>query len=336
MKKIFYISFLIILIAINAFTQDIHFTQFYNVPLYHNPALTGVYAGDIRMAGNYRNQWSSVPVPYSTFYGHFEQKIPIKKLNNNVLGAGLILSQDQAGDAKLSHTNITLSTAYTHQLSKKHFLSAGIQLSMGQRRFQTNDLTFDAQFNGDIFDPNASTNEEFPNQNFIFGDLNTGLNWHFQLPENGIRIDAGISLAHLNKPRQSFFKNNEVRLPRRLAFFADAAIPLTDIWELQPAILLQRQGTYQENVYGANLKYHLNKKAGNEVGIYAGAWHRWGDALAISIGMDYINLRVGLSYDFNISPFHVATNRVGGPEISAIYTITKVKSLEEYKSCPIF
>jgi len=336
MKKILYISFVLTFFAINAWSQDIHFTQFWNVPLYHNPALTGVYSGDIRMAANYRNQWASVPVPYSTFHGSFEQKIPIKHLGNNVLGSGIMLNHDQAGDSKLSRTNITLSSAYTHQLSDKHFLSGGLQVGIGQSRFKTDDLTFDNQFNGDVFDGNLPINENLTNKNFIFGDINVGLNWHFQIFPKNISVDAGIGLAHINKPRQHFFENEDVRLPRRMSFFAKANIPITPIIDFQPAILIQRQGAYRENIYGTNIKYHFSKKTGNEMGAYMGAWYRTGDALAFSAGVDYLNLRVGISYDINISPFNTATNGAGGPEISAIYTITKVKSLEEYKSCPIF
>jgi len=319
-----------------SWSQDIHFTQFWNVPLYHNPALTGVYSGDMRMVANYRNQWASVPVPYSTFHGSFEQKIPIKRLGNNVLGGGILLNQDQAGDSQLSRTNITLSSAYTHQLSEKHFLSGGLQIGIAQSRFQTDNLTFDNQFNGDVFDENLPTNEVFPNQNFIFGELNAGLNWHFQLPKKGISADAGIGLAHINKPRQSFFEHQDIRLPRRMSIFARATIPITSIIDLQPAILIQRQGAYHENVLGTNVKYHFSKKTNMERGVYAGAWFRTGDALAFSAGVDYLNLRVGISYDINISPFNTATNGAGGPEISAIYIITKVQSLEEFKSCPIF
>jgi len=121
-----------------------------------------------------------------------------------------------------------------------------------------------------------------------------------------------------------------------MSIFAKAIVPITPIIDLQPAILIQRQGVYRENVYGTNIKYHLNKKTGNEMGVYVGAWHRTGDALAFSAGVDYLSLRVGISYDINISPFKTATNGAGGPEISVIYTITKVKSLEEFKSCPIF
>lgn len=336
MKKTIYISLVLIMIAKIGWSQDIHFTQFWNVPLYHNPALTGVYSGDMRMVGNYRNQWASVPVPYSTFYGNFEQKIPIKRLGNNVLGGGIILNHDQAGDSKLSRTNITLSTAYTHQLSDKHFLSGGLQLGVGQRRFQTDELTFDNQFNGDVYDENLPTNENFSNKNFIFGDLNAGINWHFQLSKKGISADVGIGLAHINKPRQSFFDNEDIRLARRMSIFAKANIPITPIIDLQLAVLIQQQGAYRENIYGTNLKYHFNKTTGNEMGVYVGAWHRIGDALAFSAGVDYLNLSVGVSYDINISPFNTATNGAGGPEISVIYTITKVKSLEEFKSCPIF
>lgn len=36
--------------------QDLHFSQFYEAPLLRNPALAGLYEGDVRIQGVYRNQ----------------------------------------------------------------------------------------------------------------------------------------------------------------------------------------------------------------------------------------------------------------------------------------
>jgi peptidoglycan-associated lipoprotein len=76
LKKI--IPFLITIIF--AFThlvqaQDIHFTQFYATPQTLNPALTGVSEGSYRFTGIYRNQWSSVTIPYVTYGASFDIRI---------------------------------------------------------------------------------------------------------------------------------------------------------------------------------------------------------------------------------------------------------------------
>jgi hypothetical protein len=45
---------------------DPHFSQYYVYPSYLNPALTGAFAGQYRVAGIFRNQWSNVGSAYST------------------------------------------------------------------------------------------------------------------------------------------------------------------------------------------------------------------------------------------------------------------------------
>ena len=56
-------------------SQDLHYSQFYNAHVNINPALTGIFNGDVRVAGNYRSQWKAVPVPYMTFTGAGDFKI---------------------------------------------------------------------------------------------------------------------------------------------------------------------------------------------------------------------------------------------------------------------
>jgi len=86
--------------------QDIHYSQFGRSPLNINPALTGLFKGDIRFIGNYRSQWNKIPVNYMTFSGGVDQKFINSSMKNSLFSAALYLNHDEAGDLKLSK-NIT-------------------------------------------------------------------------------------------------------------------------------------------------------------------------------------------------------------------------------------
>lgn len=69
----------LLFICHNSFSQDIHFSQFFETPLLRNPALAGIFGGDFRIQGVYRNQWNSVTVPYQTASLNVEYKLPVGK-----------------------------------------------------------------------------------------------------------------------------------------------------------------------------------------------------------------------------------------------------------------
>ena len=84
------------------------------------------------------------------------------------------------------------------------------------------------------------------------------------------------------------------------------------------------------------MKYHLVKDKGKELAFLTGLSYRLSDALITHFELYYKEWVIGLSYDRNTSPFSVATQRNGGPELSVQYIITRVKPPEIFKACPIF
>ncbi len=56
--------------------QDIHFSQFFEAPLYRNPALAGIVNGDVRVQTVYRSQWNSITNAYKTTSVNAEYKMP--------------------------------------------------------------------------------------------------------------------------------------------------------------------------------------------------------------------------------------------------------------------
>ncbi|MCX6204975.1 MAG: type IX secretion system membrane protein PorP/SprF, partial [Bacteroidetes bacterium] len=83
--------------------QDFTFSQFYEQPIIRNPALAGVFTGDLRVSAAYRDQWSSITVPFRTSAFSVEYKIPVNEKNDYLTIASL-MSVDAAGDINLKRT----------------------------------------------------------------------------------------------------------------------------------------------------------------------------------------------------------------------------------------
>lgn len=68
------IQFFLVVSIFNAcvsYAQDVQFSQFYNAPLYLNPALTGT-SHSSRAILNYRNQWPTAGKPFITYAASFD------------------------------------------------------------------------------------------------------------------------------------------------------------------------------------------------------------------------------------------------------------------------
>lgn len=329
--------------VVHSNAQDIHFSQFYFSPMNFNPALTGVFPQDIRVSGMYRKQWGSVPVPYMTFSGAYDTKLFHKISENGFFGAGVIFNFDKqgfgsAGGPELKLTQLTLSGSYTQRLNDNNFVTAGVQVGTINRSFGVEGLNFENQYNGDIFDPNSPSREDFDKTGITFLDFSTGLNWHLQTDE-GLSLNAGLGVFHLSKPKQNFYNQSEARLPMRYAINLIGKAPLTPIWNIHLVVLYQKQGVYSEIVGGTAAEYKLNTLRGKELSVQLGTNYRYAgesDAIIPNFGVNYLSWQFGFSYDINISQFKEATNGNGGPEIALVYTITKVKPPKTFKACPIF
>ena len=57
--------------------------------------------------------------------------------NHDQWAGGLIFNYDQAGDSKLSTTQVALNGSYTHRVNNNNFMTLGVQLSGYQRAFST-------------------------------------------------------------------------------------------------------------------------------------------------------------------------------------------------------
>jgi type IX secretion system PorP/SprF family membrane protein len=317
--------------------QDLHFSQYNNSPLNLNPSQTGLFNGDWRFVGNYRTQWSAIPVPYNTYSIATDKRLKTK-LINDVPSVGMIINTDKAGDSRFTTTQILLSGSYIKKLTSDsvHFVSIGIQPGITTRNFNTSDLTFDNQFDGDSYNSAIGSGENFSKTRITYFELGAGASYLFRKNER-TKINVGISGFHLNKPKQSFFDNKEIRLDVKTTVHCMAQFPVAANVDILPSFLIQQQGKYNETLIGVFGKYYLKPIDGASTAISIGAFQRLRDAFIIKLGMDYRNFNVGLSYDVTTSKLRAANNSRGALEFSVIYIFKKiVPFVAKKRVCPIY
>lgn len=323
--------------AAAASAQDIHYSQFNASPQNLNPAQTGLFNGDWRVAANYRSQWSAIPVPYKTFSIAGDTRLKTK-LKNDVPAVGLLINTDKAGDSRFSTTQIIASLAYIKKLTKDsaHFACLALQPGFSTKSFDVNQLTFDNQFDGDSYNAALSSGESFNRTRISYFDLGGGLAYLWRKTAR-TQVSVGLSLLHINKPKQSFFDNSEIRLDQKFCASALAEFPVAASLDVLPTVMYQSQGKFNETVLGLFGKYYLKPVNGMTTAVSLGGFYRMKDAFILAANMDYRNFNVGLSYDVNTSKLIAATNHRGGFEISVIYIFRKiVPFVAKKRVCPIY
>lgn len=352
--NVFFLFFMLS-ISGSVMAQDIHFSQFENAFFLRSPALTGVFSGDMRFHSNYRAQWYDVPVSYRTLNAGFEKRFTDDPEDEGFFSGGLLFDYDRAGDSNMNTTTIGLLGSYTHRLTKTQSLTAGLQLAGYQRSFKTDNLKWDEQYDGKIFNQTLSPNEAalFNNKTIFYGDFSIGLNWHYKSQENKNRsngsvrksrttLDIGAGWFHINQPTKSFFDVEAVKLRARYSFYGHGIFDLSERFDLLVNAMAQYQGPYKSHMIGAGGKIHLNDQLTKELAVAFGLGYRFNDGFSQGDAIyPYMQLymkawQFGLSYDINVSDFEVATGGLGGPEFSMIYTFKKIPVVDFCPTCPVY
>ncbi len=311
--------------------QDIHFSQFYNSPLTLNPCNIGSFDGDYRFAGNYRNQWNAVTVPFATISmtGDWKNAFGIEGL-----GVGAIFSHDNTGDSKFTTSVINLGGSYRLKLSENQFLTLGIQSGITNKTLSYDELRFDAQYNGFSFQQGLPSRENFSTNRQTFMNLHSGLRFEQRMNERK-QLKLGVALFNMTKPTESYFNNQAIELDRRFTADASYQFDITTQIDVIPTLFFMAQGAYFEYIVGARGKYILSEAVGAQQAAYIGLFFRTKDAGFITAEYDYNNWHFGLSYDINLSTLRQASNGRGGIEFSAIYILKQLRvTSKKFKKCP--
>lgn len=331
---------IIFLIENNCKGQDIHFSQFSEAPLLRNPALAGIFTGDLRFQAVYRNQWNSVTSPYQTTSLNGEFKMPVGNKDDFLTIGGQIL-YDKAGTIALSATHILPVLNFHKSLSSERnmYLSAGFLGGIVQRKLDRSRITTNSQYNGSGYDPTLGNGETFPNNNYLYFDGSAGLSFNMQIgqnPDNNFFV--GAAYHHFNKSAKvSFYSQSDIALFPKMVFSAGVKTSVNDDAYVTFQGDFSKQGPSSEIIGGMIYSLKLDDSQNPHYIISAGGFLRWKDAFIPIIKMEIMPLAFALSYDVNVSSLKAASQSRGGFELSLSYQkYFNYNSSIEAVRCPKF
>ena len=340
MNKRLFTLLLISCIASVTFAQDPNFSQFFASPLTLNPALTGKFDGNLRLAGNYRNQWPSINNAFVTKTGSADFHL----LRNNLpeidrWGFGVLFMNDQNGNGALRTNQFSLSTAYHKGLDENgyHQIGVGFQGSYTDKTLNVSMLDFEDELTALGFTGNTS---EIFNQSDLqvkYVDVNAGILYNGST--NGYNnFYLGASMYHINRPKETF-QGGQFYLNSRTTLQAGGKMPTNQYNAFHFSANYSFQANANNLMFGGAYALNLNYDEENPVNVYMGAWARFNnvtDAVIPYVGLEFGDVMIGASYDVNISSLQPASNMRGGFELSVIYIKKPVDRDLKKLNCPKF
>ncbi len=308
---------------------DPHFTQYYIYSAWTNPALTGAFDGQYRVAGIFRSQWGSISSPYST------QGVSAEFTTNKNMNYGISVINQTAGDGGYRYSTAYANLAYTgirFGPAENHRVVIGMQAGIIQRRFDATRLSFGDQWNPiSGYNPGNPTADIFKTRNASSFDAGAGVLYFDATPNRKANFYIGYGAFHLTKPTDEFSGSGNATLPMRHTLHAGVRLKLSDMVSLTPNLLYLKQGNAEEKA----LALYAQFKAGLETNFLAGANYRFDDAISPFIGFTHKRIVLGVSYDVNTSDLGKVVKGSNSFEVSLSFSGKRtVKTPEIEFVCP--
>jgi type IX secretion system PorP/SprF family membrane protein len=309
--------------AATARSQDLHFSQFNEMPILRNPSLAGNFDGQMRALTAYRNQWQTVSVPYKTLAVATEFKLVGDQCagSNFSLTGGVQYVRDEAGDSRLTRNMYLLSLTGRKQLTRDLYASAGFCGGPVTSNFNFMGLKWSDQYINGQYLPTNPTQQPVPSNGKNYFDLGWGVGVGSNADD--VQWYAAYGRFHDNRPKVGFGTNytSLTVLPVRQSLNAGIAIYANDIktevWSFYTDFMWQ--GTQNQFMAGVTHRWEwLNETGAGDDGksFTVGAFYRLNDAIVPTINLQLKTFTVGLSYDVNVSRLSAASHYQGGFELT--------------------
>lgn len=335
-----FMAALLIVLAQDATSQDIHFSQIFETPLLRNPSLAGLFTGDVRVQSVYRSQWNSVTVPYQTTSLSGEFKKPIGRSDDYItLGAQLLY--DKAGTVALTSTHVLPVLNYHKSLGaeKNTYLSLGFMGGWVQRSLDRSKMTTNSQWDGTGYNPNLGDGENLSKTSYSYLDATVGMSFNTQVGENvNNNFFAGLAYHHFNKAKKvSFYSDGTSEMIPKIVASAGVRMSMSNFSYFTLQTDYSSQGTHKEMMTGALYSCKLDAAEDPKFTLHMGAYLRWKDAVIPVAKVECKPMAIAVSYDANISQLKTGSEGRGGFEVSLTFQKYKLyNSSREAVRCPKF
>jgi type IX secretion system PorP/SprF family membrane protein len=314
--------------------QDPHFSQFYSSPLTLNPANTGLFAGDVRVSSNYRNQWRTVSTPFTTATVAADFQVLNKLISEyDIFGVGFMGMLDQSNNRGLKANYIGASAAYSKSLGDNGNtkISVGFQGTLTTKKVDYSRFVFSRQYTPMGFDYTLPTGEPINGFVLNYPDFSTGI-LYTGMNSNQANWYIGSSYYHFTRPSESLSSQYEMRVQPRLTFHSGYNFPIADLNRIYFSGIYMKSMLAKEIAFGTVYESAI-PSSNFESKLFTGVFFRVQDAIIPYVGFTNNKFQVGMSYDLNISSLKTATQSRGGFELSLLMIFSKDPERSKIPRC---
>ena len=297
--------------------QDPHFTQFYNNPLYTNPAYAGsaINAKDNEFATRiglaYRNQWEGT---YQTVNVNWDRQF--NKLHG---GLGGFIINDVEGSGLVSTTNVGMMYAPIFQISSKLTIKGGLQLAYVNKRLDFSKLFIVDSTGGFALQPLSP----LPQQTVSFLNAGAGLIAYMK------NIHFGFAVHNITEPNQSFYQSAEGILPRRYTLHAGGEINILKNQSFASSVTPYALYMTQQNFNQLNISVPVNIGRVVVGPGFRQTFGQYGNADAIIGIAGYRAPRFHITYSYDRTISSARRVLIGSHEITMNYFISLKKNIPD-------
>jgi type IX secretion system PorP/SprF family membrane protein len=235
----------------------------------------------------------------------------------NIFGLGGMLMYDRAMGGVVKSSYASMNMSYRVKLTSgntKHYFGAGFGTIYGHRRIDFGGIDFEEQFTGYGFNTNLPTGESSLSSMKPYFSVSTGL--LYSISSLNSNFDIGASVFHVNKPKQTFLKDENQQLPMRQVVHANFETFISSSLILSANGIYQKQGTAKYFSVGGALGYYL--PSNENLLLNAGVWYWSKNAVIPYVGIAFKDYQFGLSYDATVSKLNQAADKPNTWELSLI------------------
>lgn len=339
MKKLLLPIVLVFGFWMSGYAQDVHYTQFNMSPVSLNPANMGAFFGSYRVGAIFRTQWTHFADPYETPTIYIDAPVVRGFRAHDWVAVGGSFFQDKAGVARMRHGGMVIGGAYHLALNKTRKDVVTFGFSGGRMDRSIDMVRSQIWLEDELRDSGihlSSQDRSSVQSKVNYVDLNAGLLYTRKLA-NGLHFRLGGSVNHLNRPQYRIRggnRDNADRQPMRFVGHGEMGLKLNERWSVTPAFLYQQMSAITEIQTQAVAGFLFSEE--KDITLLGGLGYRFGDAVPIIAGIQWNQLRVGLSWDYSTSDVTPGGN--GGFEIAASYIamIYKKPKAKPMQICPRF
>lgn len=304
------------------FSQDPNFSQFYNIPVYYNPAMNAMDNGFTITSQN-RALWGLIPKQLNTFVLAAEVE------SIGPFNLGCLAVSDYEGQSNLNTNSGYFNFSFTPTVfnPSKHKIQFGSSIGVINRTINSKNFVFSDQLDEVYGNINPT---KFKNNTNAFStlDLGFGLAYrYYHKSKSSIRkynhlVTSGVSINHFPNGRQAFV-DQSLNIQPKLIFHCDYKF-LSNIKVYSASFIFENQNPFQTFTFGLSSRLPISQEA-NSHKLTFGLYYRnrfthskikHSDALIFTLGTDIFyginkkRFKIYYSYDLTIS--QLGNNYSGG------------------------